>query len=74
MRAFVPAGGKTMATVSRVVAATAAIIAAAVGAFSGVAAASSRLDIIDLPVGFSPEGIALADEWTVYVGSITEGR
>lgn len=38
-----------------------------------VVAASSRLDIIDLPLGFFPEGITLAEEWTVYVGSFNEG-
>ena len=32
-------------------------------------AASSRLDVIELPVGFNPEGIMLGDGWTVYVGS-----
>lgn len=63
-----------MGAVSRVVAATVAIALAAGGAFSGVTAASSRLDVIDLPVGFSPEGIALAEEWTVYVSSVTEGN
>lgn len=36
-------------------------------------AASSRLDIIDLPLGFSPEGITLAEKWTVYVGSFNTG-
>ena len=34
-----------------------------------VVTACSRLDIIDLPAGFFPEGITLAEEWTVYVGS-----
>lgn len=38
-----------------------------------VSAASSRLDIIDLPTGFFPEGITLAEEWTVYVGSLADG-
>eukprot|EP00904_Undaria_pinnatifida_P000569 jgi/Undpi1/10512/HiC_scaffold_29.g12962.m1 len=37
-----------------------------------VSAASSRLDIIDLPTGFFPEGITLAEEWTVYVGSFAD--
>lgn len=36
----------------------------------GCAAASSRLDVIDLPLGFSPEGITNGDEWTAYVGSL----
>lgn len=35
-----------------------------------ISAASSRLDVIDLPTGFFPEGIALGEEWTVYVGSL----
>lgn len=39
-----------------------------------VVAATSRLDIIDLPVGFSPEGITLAEKWTVYVGSFNTGE
>lgn len=38
------------------------------------AAASSRLDVIDLPVGFAPEGITNGDEWTAYVGSIIGER
>lgn len=58
-----------MVAVSRAIVAT----AAASGAFLGVAAASSRPDLIDLPVGFFPEGIALAEEWTVYVGLFNEG-
>lgn len=36
--------------------------------------ASSRLDIIDLPTGFAPEGITLAEEWTVYVGSFSDSK
>lgn len=35
-----------------------------------ISAASSRLDVIDLPTGFFPEGIALGEEWTVYVSSL----
>ncbi|CAM9898713.1 unnamed protein product [Scytosiphon promiscuus] len=61
-----------MVAVSGVFAATAAIALAAGGAFPGVAAASSRLDVIDLPVGFGAEGIALAEEWTVFVSSVNE--
>lgn len=45
-------------------------LALAIGAVHGVAAKSSRLDVVDLPVGFFPEGIALAREWTFYVGSL----
>lgn len=41
-------------------------------ATAAVVGASSRLDIIDLPTGFFPEGITLAEEWTVYVGSFTD--
>ena len=40
----------------------------------GVAAGSSRLDAIDLPKGFFPEGITLAEGWEVYVGSLLEGE
>lgn len=47
---------------------------AVIGSFPGAAAKSSRLDVIDLPVGFFPEGIALAEEWTVYVGSLLGER
>ena len=39
---------------------------------TAVVATSSRLDIIDLPTGFFPEGITRAEEWTVYVGSFSE--
>lgn len=52
----------------RVLAATVLTIAAT------AVAATSRLDIIDLPTGFFPEGITLAEEWTVYVGSFNEGE
>lgn len=64
-----------MVNVSRAIPATAAAAVAVIAgsAFSGMADASSRLDVIDLPVGFFPEGIALAEEWTVYVGSFDEG-
>ena len=31
--------------------------------------ASSRLDVIDLPVGFRPEGITGGEEWDAFVGS-----
>lgn len=54
-------------------AATAAVAVATCRVFFGVAAASSRLDVIDLPLGFGPEGIALAKEWTIYVSSLTQG-
>lgn len=37
----------------------------------GSASASSRLDVIDLPVGFFPEGITNGDGWIAYVGSLT---
>lgn len=47
---------------------------AAIGSIPGATAKSSRLDVIDLPVGFFPEGIALAEEWTVYVGSLLGER
>ena len=40
----------------------------------GSAAASSRLDVIDLPVGFVPEGITNGDEWIAYVGSLVGER
>lgn len=30
--------------------------------------ASSGLDVVDLPVGFMPEGITRGEDWTVYVG------
>eukprot|EP00904_Undaria_pinnatifida_P006177 jgi/Undpi1/268/HiC_scaffold_1.g00264.m1 len=36
--------------------------------------ATSRLDVIDLPMGFFPEGIARGGEdWTAYVGSLNDG-
>lgn len=47
---------------------------AAIGSISGATAKSSRLDVIDLPVGFFPEGIALAEEWKIYVGSLLGKR
>lgn len=34
------------------------------------ATASSRLDVIDLPLGFFPEGITNGDGWIAYVGSL----
>eukprot|EP00903_Cladosiphon_okamuranus_P016257 g14994.t1 len=40
----------------------------------GCANASSRLDVIDLPVGFFPEGITNGDEWIAYVGSLATGN
>lgn len=39
-----------------------------------IVAASSRLEIIDLSTGFAPEGITLAEEWTVYVGSFRDSK
>ncbi|CAM9764608.1 unnamed protein product [Ectocarpus sp. 12 AP-2014] len=36
--------------------------------------ASSRLDVIDLPTGFSPEGITNGEGWTAYVGSLSSGN
>lgn len=38
--------------------------------FVGAAFASSRLEVIELPEGFQPEGIVFADGWTAYVSSI----
>lgn len=35
-----------------------------------VASASSRLDVIDLPTGFFPEGITSGGGWTAFVGSL----
>lgn len=34
-----------------------------------VVVAGKKLDVIDLPIGFLPEGITLGREWTAYVGS-----
>ncbi|CAN0166681.1 unnamed protein product [Ectocarpus sp. 6 AP-2014] len=39
-----------------------------------VASASSRLDVIDLPTGFSPEGITSGRGWTAFVGSLVDGN
>jgi len=37
----------------------------------GLEAVRSRLDVIDLPIGFFPEGITRGDnDWTAYVGSL----
>ncbi|CAM9350375.1 unnamed protein product [Ectocarpus fasciculatus] len=36
--------------------------------------ASSRLDVIDLPTGFFPEGITNGEGWTAYVGSLISGN
>ncbi|CAM9696372.1 unnamed protein product [Ectocarpus sp. 13 AM-2016] len=36
--------------------------------------ASSRLDVIDLPTGFAPEGITNGEGWTAYVGSLSSGN
>ena len=46
----------------------------AIGSIPRAASKSSRLDFIELPVGFMPEGIALAEEWTVFVGSLLGER
>ena len=45
------------------------VLAAMLAIATTIVTASSRQDIIDLPTGFFPEGIALAEGWTVYVGS-----
>lgn len=42
---------------------------AAIGSIPATAFQTRRLDVIDLPIGYFPEGIALAEEWTVFVGS-----
>lgn len=34
----------------------------------GSKASAERLDVIDLPLGFMPEGITLGEGWTAYVG------
>lgn len=40
-------------------------------ALIGLEAATSRVDVIDLPMGFFPEGITRGGEdWTAYVGSL----
>ncbi|CAN0019062.1 unnamed protein product [Ectocarpus sp. 6 AP-2014] len=36
--------------------------------------ASSRLDVIDLPTGFFPEGITNGEGWTAFVGSLFNGN
>ncbi|CAM9723592.1 unnamed protein product [Ectocarpus sp. 8 AP-2014] len=36
--------------------------------------ASSRLDVIDLPTGFFPEGITNGEGWTAFVGSLLNGN
>lgn len=36
---------------------------------SGAVSAAERLEIIDLPVGFGPEGITFGPHWTAYVSS-----
>lgn len=37
---------------------------------AGAAAAVNRLEVIDLPLGFAPEGITIGHPWEAYVGSI----
>ena len=46
---------------------------AAIGSIPATAFQTRRLDVIDLPIGYFPEGIALAEEWTVFVGSFIGG-
>ncbi|CAM9164405.1 unnamed protein product, partial [Hapterophycus canaliculatus] len=41
---------------------------------SAFVSASSRLDVIDLPNGFYPEGITNGEGWTAYVGSLQTGN
>lgn len=36
----------------------------------GLKNTSARLDVIDLPLGFWPEGITNGEGWTAYVGSL----
>lgn len=43
-------------------------------ALLGVAFGSGDLDVINLPLGFQPEGIAFGRGWTGYVGSISGKR
>lgn len=38
--------------------------------FVGAESGRSRPDVIELPVGFFPEGITLGKKWTAYVGSL----
>lgn len=40
---------------------------------SGVVSAAERLDVISLPTGWGPEGIAIGHPWEVYVGAIFGG-
>ncbi|CAN0284654.1 unnamed protein product, partial [Ectocarpus sp. 13 AM-2016] len=42
--------------------------------FVTVASASSRLYVIDLPTGFSPEGITSGAGWIAFVGSLVDGN
>lgn len=37
---------------------------------AGSASAEDRLEVIDLPVGFAPEGITIGRPWEAYVGSL----
>lgn len=37
---------------------------------AGVTYAVDRPEVIDLPVGFRPEGITKGRDWTAYVGSL----
>ena len=57
----------------------AAVLVAGLLAFTGLPAATANAaepfpDVIDLPVGFRPEGIATGTGTTFYVGSIPTGR
>ena len=44
-------------------------LVASMASLFGVAAVTSKPDVIDLPTGFFPGGITLGEGWTVYVGS-----
>lgn len=35
-----------------------------------LSAAAERLEIVDLPMGFFPEGITIGRDWNAYVGSL----
>lgn len=46
------------------------LVALAATPLLGTVGASSRLDVIGLPLGFYPEGITNGEGWTAYVGSL----
>ncbi|CAM9667174.1 unnamed protein product [Scytosiphon promiscuus] len=48
-------------------------VVSALALWAGCVGASSRLDVIELPMGFYPEGITNGEEWTAYVGSLVNG-